>query len=340
LRVHEASTATAAALTVLGIAALAAWQLWVAGLHVDRWDYLFVSGCLTVLVGLWLARGQPDRFDAMVDRLANRDALHGGDDEDITRYREDLHKLGRRWAPRGGIVVGVLVALLWIYASRRVGKEEGAFNEFVGPLVGAVGGYLVGRVLGRMLAYSLLGPYLHKRGVTFRADPEHVDGAAGLKPLGEYYLYQALLLALLALFLLFWSLMLALPEWSDRYGAWREPYLGLLAVAILLEIAAFVAPMWHAHSQMTKAKREALARADTTLAREIAELRARLETEMSADDRATATDRLERKVARYEAIEAMPTWPIDRAVRRRMTLGNAGLVIGLVAQAAALSGWS
>ena len=36
----------------------------------------------------------------------------------------------------------------------------------------------------------------------------------------------------------------------------------------------------------------------------------------------------------------MPTWPIDRALRRRVTLGNAGLILGLVSQVAGLAGWS
>jgi hypothetical protein len=327
-------------LTAAAIAVIAAWQVRGDGLHLERWDYLFVSGCLTVIAGLWFARGHAERFKATFDRLARRGALGGRGEEEVTRYRDDLLARGEKWALRGGIVVGALLGLLWIYAFDRAGREQVAFDAIAGPIVGAFGGYLVGRALGRMLAYSLLGPYLQKRGVAFCADPEHIDGAAGLKPLGDYYLHQALLLAIPAVFLLFWSLMFALPYWSGRYGTWREPYLGLLAVAILLEIAAFVAPMKHAHVTMSKTKQAELVNADTTLAPKIAELRKLLETELSAEDRAEVSALLERKCAHYTAIEEMPTWPLDRAVRRRVTLGNAGLVVGLVAQAAALSGWS
>jgi len=34
----------------------------------------------------------------------------------------------------------------------------------------------------------------------------------------------------------------------------------------------------------------------------------------------------------------MPTWPIDRSVRRRLTLANAALIVPLISQIAALAG--
>jgi hypothetical protein len=69
-------------------------------------------------------------------------------------------------------------------------------------------------------------------------------------------------------------------------------------------------------------------------------VRALLERDLSPEGRANAQDRLDYLAARYEATETMPTWPIDRALRRRVTLGNAGLIVGLVAQVTALTGWS
>ena len=125
-----------------------------------------------------------------------------------------------------------------------------------------------------------------------------------------------------------------------RYQTWRATYLVLLAVVIVIELAAFVFPMWHAHVEMKQAKHDALVDADKVLARDIADVEARLEGELSADERAAAQDRLERLKARYDAIETMPTWPVDRALRRRVTLGHAGLLVGLVGQVAAVAGWS
>jgi hypothetical protein len=336
-------TLVAAILTAVGIGVLVAWQLASEGTGTDDWDYLVISGCLTTLAGLWLARGQRERFEATYERLGNRKALKGN--PRLTRgkleeLKAEIRERALKWSLATGIAFGLGIPVVWVVVNAtREGAMRG-FDEIAGPLVGAIGGFLVGRVLGRMLSYGMLGPFLKRRGVTFTATPGHVDGAAGLKPLGDYYLYQALLLALPAVFLLFWSLMFQLPKWGDRYAGWREAYLALLALAIVIEIAAFIAPMWHAHVAMKAAKREACNRDDTTVAREIAEVRALLERDLSPEGRANAQDRLDYLTARYEATETMPTWPIDRALRRRVTLGNAGLIVGLVAQVTALTGWS
>jgi hypothetical protein len=337
------ATAVGAVSTVLAIAALVVWELVTAGGQIADWDYLFVSGCLTTLGGLWLARGQPERFAEMFERLVNRQALEAEPAlvPDLGGLRDEFGARAERWSGRGGIGLGLVIAVAWITVNATRDKDLRLFDEIAGPIVGTVGGYLVGRVLGRMLSYGTLGPFLARRRVSFGATPGHVDGAAGPKPIGDYYLYQALLLALPAVFLFFWSLMFLLPSWASRYDGWRQMYLALLALAIALEIAAFVAPMWHAHIAMKHAKRKALVSADTTLAHDIAAARARLEEDLSKDDRAAARDRLDRLTARYEAIETMPTWPDrPRMLRRRITLGNAGLILGLVTQVAALAGWS
>src|SRR5439155_1160813 len=78
--------------------------------------------------------------------------------------------------------------------------------------------------------------------LSFRTTPGHVDGAAGLKPLGDYYLYQALLVLLPAAFLLACSLILLIPSWDRRCDGWRGWFLGLLCVSICVEVDAFVAP--------------------------------------------------------------------------------------------------
>src|SRR2546427_13227672 len=77
LRVAGHSTLGAAVLTAVAVAMLAGHELAYAGTTVGDWDLLFFTGCLTVIGGLWLARGQPERFAAMLERLANRGALEG-----------------------------------------------------------------------------------------------------------------------------------------------------------------------------------------------------------------------------------------------------------------------
>jgi hypothetical protein len=175
------------------------------------------------------------------------------------------------------------------------------------------------------------------RAVTFVAEAEHVDGAGGLKPLGDYYLYQALLLALPAAFLLVWSIILISPTWDARYSGWREWYLGLLGVAICLEIAAFILPLYTVHMSMYQQKRAALADADRRLLRRITTLQSELEQQLTSTARAERREQLEDLTASYSRIERMPTWPVDPSVRRRITLGNLALILPLITQIAALS---
>lgn len=64
----------------------------VLALHPD--DPLFWSACITIILGLWLARGQAKHFDSLITRLAHRGALQRsgspiGDDE-VARIRADL----------------------------------------------------------------------------------------------------------------------------------------------------------------------------------------------------------------------------------------------------------
>lgn len=338
----ELPTSAAAILTVVAVGALAFWTLATEGSDPGGWDYLFVSGCLTTLAGLWLARGHAARFDAMFERLLNRSVLESKKhtDKELVALKETVRVRTLRWSTWGGVVAGVLIGVAWIVVNASRDHDPRLFEAIAGPAVGALAAFLVGRILGRMAAYGLLGPFLQGKGVRFAPSPGHVDGAAGLKPLGDYYLYQALLLALPAVFLLFWSFMLALPEWDRRYEGWRETYLGLLAAAILLELLAFVAPMWQAHVAMADAKRKERIKLDTTVAKQIADARAELERPLTDDRRKSAQDRLDRLTARYEAVETMPTWPIDRGLRRRVTLGNAALLLGLLGQVTALTGWS
>jgi hypothetical protein len=68
--------------------------------------------------------------------------------------------------------------------------------------------------------------------------------------------------------------------------------------------------------------------------------RTKLEQDLDNDERANTRDRLAQLTSSYQEIETMPTWPLDRALRRRITLTNAALIIPLDSQIAALAGHS
>lgn len=88
---------------------------------------------------------------------------------------------------------------------------------------------------------------------------------------------------------------------------------------------------------MTAAKREALLAADRDLVASVEALRAELAGDLVVERREAVRARLAELSERYEALEEMPTWPLNRRLRLRFTVANVTLVVPLVAQSLELA---
>lgn len=88
---------------------------------------------------------------------------------------------------------------------------------------------------------------------------------------------------------------------------------------------------------MKGAKLASLVHADRELVTEIERARETLKGDLPTDRRDAVRARLEQLIAEYDEIEAMPTWPLNRRLRRRLTVANLVLVVPLVAQAVELA---
>ena len=191
-------------------------------------------------------------------------------------------------------------------------------------------GFVAGWFAGHFLRCSRLGQDLKGQGMTLHAVPGHIDGAAGLKPVGSYFLYQALVLAIPAAFLITWSFLFLIPRWSSRYSAWRGPYLALCVVALGIEVLGFVTPLWGVHRTMQKQKQDHFREADARLAPRIVATRKELTEALDTETRSQLHGLINDLTARYHDIDAMPTWPLDRTILRQITIGNLVLVVPLV----------
>lgn len=341
--VRRYETLAAGTLTLLALALILLHQSVMHGSEWSSWDVLFVSGSLTTLVGLWIARGHPERFQAMLQQLVDRGALVR--EEGATVSRDELEQIkretrqeGARWGIFVGLVLGAIVAAAFVAGNAIRTSPQPRLDELLGPLVGAVAGFVVGRVLGRMLFYSLLGRELRKRHLRFAVSAGHLDAVGGLKPLGDYYLVQALLLGLPAVYLLAWSLLMTDSDLAERYASWREMYLVFLALAILLEIIGFLAPLIAAHGVMEREKARLLSVADTEVRARFESIREELRADIPDARRTQLQGQLQALREQYQEAETMPTWPIDRTLRRRVTIANVALVVPLVGQVVEL-GW-
>jgi hypothetical protein len=158
--------------------------------------------------------------------------------------------------------------------------------------------------------------------------PGHIDGAAGLKPIGTFYFTQAMLLAVPAVFLAAWWFLF--PLWpGPNYSHWRDPYLGMLLVVLGFEVAAFVMPMWRFHILMRERKDELIACADT-LSTKIENLRLSQAHVDTGERAAHLKEQLAAMEREYWDIERMPTWPVDVATWRQFARTNVVLVLPLI----------
>ena len=290
------------------------------GTDFGDWDVLLLSAWATVAGGLAVAQTIPGRLQRTLVRLVDRGALETSE----ARIGEVFDRLCERAAVWGWAVGGVVsgaVGLAFLLAF-----PAGLADRIVLFGLALVGGYAAGFQLGRMASYGRVGAILHEAGARVRLAPGHLDGVGGLKPAGEFFLFQAMVAGIPAVFLAAWWVLI--PLRGERYERWRDPYLGLLAIAIVIELLAFFVPMWFFHREMAGQKGDLLREADR-LSGEIASLTKELAS--AHGEEATALrERLATVTERYWSLENLPTWPIDVKTRRRFRLNNVALVLPLV----------
>jgi len=121
------------------------------------------------------------------------------------------------------------------------------------------------------------------------------------------------------------------------YRDWRNSYIGLLFLAILFEIASFIAPLWWFHREMSRQKHILLREADK-LWPEIVRLQSALADCDDPEDMKALKDRLEERTGRYSTIEQLPVWPFDLRTIRVFSFSNVALFIPFVAESSGLAG--
>ncbi len=164
---------------------------------------------------------------------------------------------------------------------------------------------------------------MKKESVKIMLQPTHVDGVAGLKPIGDFFFYQAMVTAIPAIFLAAWWFLF--PIWPREYSHWEDPYIILLSIAILIEILAFLIPIWSFHRIMICEKKKWLEEADR-LSNEITAIEHTLESGQSL----MQSEQIEEMKKYYWSIENMAIWPVDIKTKRQFKLNNILMFIPLI----------
>ena len=311
------------------------------------WDWVWISGMMAVALGLPPAFRLLGFAGHAIDRLADRGVLTGPAEALDQRTRRQAELLGRLCGPVFGL------AVLAAFLTRVVGPPPTGSgvadvgNHVAEVILGCVAAFFVGRATGSGLAIAMLGRRIDAGPWALQVRPGHVDGAAGLKPVGDLFFRQAMIIAIPAVWLIivlgFKTVAVvgadglsALQQVVGTGRGWGPWYFVLLLAAVALEVAAFIVPMVSFHRVMVGQKHE-LERTADQRSIPLHALEETLPTISDEAARRSAEDQISRMREHSVRIEQMPTWPIDASLRRRFTIRNALLLIPVVANAVGLT---
>lgn len=283
----------------------------------DQIDWLLLSGIVTFAVAIYLGLKVPMRWKITIRRLLNRGVLVANSKQ-LEDVNIRLNHVSKIWA----IVCAILTSLLVLLSFFILFRLE---NNWL-ALLETIGAFLAGWLFGRMAAYGRLPVLLKQQNLSLKAEPEHIDQVCGWQPLGDFYLFQAVVAAIPAIFLTVWLFIFPVVK---RYERWRGPYLAFLTLTIILAILAFLVPMTSCHQEMDRQKGILLTEADQ-LSQNIVELRQELSGDEVQRNHKDIEIRLNYLLERNKKIENMTTWPVRSRSFRSFTIRNILLVIPLL----------
>ncbi len=291
-------------------------------LHFTQWDLLLFTGILAFIIGLSQIRDLRRRFEITLRRLVHRKVIHI-DQDNIPSFFSRIEENAKSWAK----ICGIISAAAMFAAFAVVLLNDFFWQRLLLGIFETICAYIAGTFIGRMISYGQIGRFLMKEEAKIELQPTHVDGVAGLKPIGDFIFHQAMIASIPALYLASWWFLF--PIWPRDYSRWEDVYLGLLSLGILFEILAFILPIWLFHKIMVQQKEHWLRKADT-LSNTISEFRNQTAGETQQSSKAYSVEAIEEMKQQYWAIENMVTWPVDLSTRKKFRLNNLLLFIPLV----------
>lgn len=233
---------------------------------------------------------------------------------------------GRGLPPAAAGIGIVLIVVVWLSARSEWIWRSGLYWI---ELLGAAG---AGLLVGRFVAYGRLGALLKRQGLVPVVAAGHPDGAAGLLPVGAFYVRQATIVAAIGLFAGIWWLIITNdPYFGVRYATWRSPYLVIIGVCLVLEWLTLLAPLGYFHQCMLAERRRLMPEADKRAAR-AAELERAIGHAAGEDEAERLIGERDRATERWRMITEMPTWPVDAKLRRNFGWNNVAILVPVVLQ--------
>lgn len=325
-----------------GIISLAVLAIGVYGLFIDIttkganpecWDWMYYSGATAFLVTVALAINTRDELAKAIAQLRINHTLKISTSE-LEQLNGQLELSVGRWRIAAGLFVGALVLATWIWALAvdfpRHGVDLAYFVAnpgWAGFVVFVVAvmtfcGYLAGSYFGTAAGRGSLATLLAQDSVTLRIQPDHYDGAVGLKPIGDLYLYQAFLTAIPLVYFSIWWLII--PQYKQLVCAsvdpssWAVPMAAQWFVTLGFTYLAFVRPVM----KLRRRLRQEQLRLQKLVVPELSSRILTLQEEFASSDinqhrREELVQEIDRAGRRVWSIQQMSAWPMDTKTRRR-----------------------
>lgn len=288
---------------------------------VAGWDWMLISGLITFALSLSFIGQVEPSFNRCIARLFDRGMLRAGTMDQDTLLAH-FSKLAKAWALGFALLVAVAMALVWTW----VLMIAFSYPRLGLAAVQVVLGFVAGGYLGQLACYGRFARAIGDGRVQLHLDPWHADQAAGIKPVGDFFFFQATFATIPAAFLAVWIWIM--PLW-ERYDIWYTPYVALLCLAVLIQALAIFLPLGRFHSEMLKQKRAWRRRLDEEFRQNSAVRATFLDSEQIAEQ-AQVEAVLEMLTKRHAEVEAMPTWPIDKNLWKKFTFRNLLLLSPIV----------
>ncbi|MEL6641300.1 MAG: hypothetical protein AAFP98_08305 [Pseudomonadota bacterium] len=277
------------------------------------WDWMLISGLVLFAIAISFVDHMRPSFERCIARLFDRGVLRAGDQDEDALLKAFLDA-SRRWALVFALIVATAMVVVWA----SVLLQTFSYPKLALAAAQVVLGFIAGGYLGEMACYGRLGRAIDAGRVNLHLDPWHVDQAAGIKPVGEYFFFQATLATIPAAYLAIWIWIM--PLW-DRYDHWYLPYIGLLCLALVIQALAVLLPLGGFHIEMMQQKRAWQRKLDEEF-RDNAKARNAMLDGANLDGQGDLEATLAHLSKRYAEIEAMPTWPVDRRLWQKFTFRN------------------
>lgn len=292
-----------------------------------------LTGAFGFVIAVEMMDRIPARHGAVFDRLIDRGVLAMTAAAQEASFR-DLEGQARKWATFSGPASAVIVLGAWAAVNRIFSFPAAAktLEKWYGlPLVlfSFLAIWVAGEKLGRMIAYGRSWRLFMRKGDRWQIMPGHPDRVGGFKPVGDFFFYESIVVAIPAIFLSTWYLIIWLVPEPGPYSRWLPALPVFLAAAIALEVLAFFLPMRSIHRLMRGQKTLLLTEADN-LSRKIDLLQKSLWQSQISSERQQTKDSIADLTETCKQIEKIPTWPIDPSIRRRFSITNAALLLPFV----------